>query len=475
MPPVHHRVLRSGALGMLGEDSQRERLVRLALLVRQRRQRFESRECLGAQPVVLVGDGSESEDGISLDRVEQIVILGQRLCRRQRRRVLPRIQLPLCQHEKVKRLRPAPRPIDHARLLVRGPVLGQEPVERRARRVGARGPGLQPVLLHLQRAQDVELLGAHGVGPVPGGERVEETCRLEMLLGLGVQLNRLHCLSLGQQMRCVLGKHGFHVGHVVLPGEIHRQVPLVEAHARVDGILVASTAVVRFHGLLAQSHRCKHGRYLVEQRVVAVQLVDHRLEVSVVLCPVVALGQTLLVAAAGVVCCRLLPLEAVGVVVSNAIPRLCHHFHVWRRPARVKQLDHAEPVAKLDTHLLRQITAVHLMVDAFGDVEFVEKNRNLGVLLPLIVQSPEFVDKFNPAVVLTPHKSALGNVQVQLLQRKLCKQSPQARVGIVLDEGCHVIDFDLGSQQSARVTERLAFDVDDAPFCWMFRITIHYV
>eukprot|EP00053_Salpingoeca_punica_P010038 m.90374 g.90374 ORF g.90374 m.90374 type:complete len:795 (+) comp15261_c1_seq1:282-2666(+) len=433
-----------------GEDLQGQGLIGLALL---RGERLQANESLGADAVGLVGEGGNGQQRVRLHGVEDVVVLGEAGCRAQRVAGLARVELALGQEEEVHSLCAAPCRLDDAAVGLGGAVLREEAVEGR----DGVAAGLLLVLesLDLQRSEDIELLGTQALVALLHGELSlleEQASGIQEVVCLAVELNGLQGLVLAEQMRGVLCQQRVNVHDVVLLGQLHGQIPLVEADADVDGVLDAAGLAVKRHRLRGHPDRGKHGANVAEQLRAFGELRQQALQALVVLQAEVALRHAAEVAALRVVLEGLLPALAVGIVVANLVHGALHHRVA--AAAGLQQLDDTEPVAQLHPQVHSEVRAVHLLVDALSVLKAAKVCGHLGLLFALVVELAQALHNLHALIVARADKGLVGNVKVQLGEGCLGQQPPQTRVRVLLDKGVCVVNAH-AFEEDAGVAQRL--------------------
>eukprot|EP00967_Tisochrysis_lutea_P063998 scaffold82747_cov28-Tisochrysis_lutea.AAC.2 len=120
-------------------------------------------------------------------------------------------------------------------------------------------------------------------------------------------------------------------------------------------------------------------------------------------------------------------------MVADLVPRL-HEHRVVAAAALLHELNYLGPIPDVRAHLKRQVAPIKLAVDLVRLIELREVGSNLGRLLLGVIEQPQPLDEVYAHVVLGVHKRLVRHPKVQLLQRCLGHQPPEARMGVGLNE-----------------------------------------
>mmetsp|Transcript_153782 Transcript_153782/g.268988 ORF Transcript_153782/g.268988 Transcript_153782/m.268988 type:complete len:304 (-) Transcript_153782:2201-3112(-) len=275
---------------------------------------------------------------------------------------------------------------------------------------------LPTLLVDLQGSQNVELLGPQVLLQLPRalGQLCQQLRCVRVPTGLLVELHCMADIVLLHKVVGILGEVDRNLWQLMLLGQLHGLVPLVQLHAAVHGSLDFAPLRKCLYGGRGESDAGKLVGKGHEQRATLRQLVNQTLHGLVVLEEVVELNKLLIVLGLPVVLHCLSPLLTVCVVVPNVVPGL-HDEDVVPTPL-LHQLHHLEPVAQPHPQLHGQVLAVNVLVDLLRLVELLEVRGHLRHLLLLVPQQVQLLDKLDPLVVLALHKGFLGNCEVHLLK-----------------------------------------------------------
>mmetsp|Transcript_4274 Transcript_4274/g.11789 ORF Transcript_4274/g.11789 Transcript_4274/m.11789 type:complete len:663 (-) Transcript_4274:283-2271(-) len=438
-------------------------------------------EGLGALHEVFVVVGGQSNNRVDGLCVQDVLVIGEAEGGLHCLLELALVQLPLGDEVEVEGFASAPRALQRP-VARHALVLGDERLHCLRRGHGAHRcaghlhiEGLCLVLLHFKRSQKVQLLDPVGVllrtTRHLSRDLGEQLGRFGVPVGLAVQLHCLDLLVLVEQMLGVLGQQTLDLLEILLLRQVHGKIPLVEHHARVHRGLHVAVPQEGLHRLLAEPDGGKLVAHIHEQWAPLGQLIDEAFQGLVVLQEVVGVNEGAVILGSGVVLCGIAPLAAIRVVVANRAPSLLQEVLV----ATVRKLDDAKPVAQANAQVDCKVLSVDLPVERLRLVEALEVGGDLGLLLHAVVQEPEPLDELDPLVVLEAHECLFGHTEIQLVQRCLGQQPPEARVRVCL----HVIEgiLEVGDfgEDVPRVPQTLRLEVQQNLLPWTLRILDHLV
>mmetsp|Transcript_33311 Transcript_33311/g.71162 ORF Transcript_33311/g.71162 Transcript_33311/m.71162 type:complete len:672 (+) Transcript_33311:101-2116(+) len=445
------------------EDGERE-LRHLLLLRFGHGEGVELHEGLRALAVELGVEGGQRDEAVDLLSLQHALILAQP--QRRAHRVLreARVELPLGEQQEVIGLRASPCRVEPL-VAAGGLILLDERVERlrRGLRATLGRLGAEHLLAHpldLECREHEELLRAQRVrarGANLGAEIGEQARRVGVLVGLPVELDRVHLLAGGEQVRGILREHLLDVGRVVRLGKPHGALPLVLRHAAVDGGGHIARPQVGCDRLGRHADERELGADLAEQRRALGQHVDQLLEGHVVLHLVVAGHERLHVLRLRVVLRRLARLLPLLEKVADVVPRGGELLVVAR--TSLHELDHLEPVAQVLAQLQCQVLPVEVAVDLLRLVEVVEVGGHLRRLLLAVVEQPQPLDELDAQVVLAANEGLVGHGEIELLQRRLGEQPPESHLRVLLGVGERLGKVG-GGELLAQVAKRLGLELE---------------
>mmetsp|Transcript_9361 Transcript_9361/g.26334 ORF Transcript_9361/g.26334 Transcript_9361/m.26334 type:complete len:408 (-) Transcript_9361:1405-2628(-) len=212
----------------------------------------------------------------------------------------------------------------------------------------------------------------------------------------------------------------------------------------------------RLHGLLAQPDGGELVADVHQQRAALREVGDEPLEVVVVLEEVVRVHKRGVVLSLHVVRRRVCPLATVREVVADGAPCLLQELLV---ATVLSQLQDALPVPDPHTEVDGEVLPVDLAVQVLRLIEALEIGGNLGLLLHAVFQQPQPLHELDALVVLEAHKGLLGDVEVELIQSRLCEQPPQPAVGVGLNVVVGVLQVGHLGQDVPRVAQALGLEV----------------
>mmetsp|Transcript_19431 Transcript_19431/g.40686 ORF Transcript_19431/g.40686 Transcript_19431/m.40686 type:complete len:276 (+) Transcript_19431:1144-1971(+) len=217
----------------------------------------------------------------------------------------------------------------------------------------------------------------------------------------------------------------------MLLSQAHRTVPLVQQHAAVDASAHVPCLEVTVGGGLMDSNGFEHLGHGGEQGCTGRHHRHHLLQRAEVLEPVVALGHFLWLLCLLVVHDCLLPVELLGVIVTNLGRGLEHELIITT--ARLHKLHHLHPVALPLPQINGEVLPVNVTVDHLRLIDATKIHGNLCPLFHLIAKAVEALHVLDTLIITAPHKRLVSDAEVEGVHRGLGQQTPQPRVWVLLD------------------------------------------